>query len=433
MNKEKNFAKDLIQFIDSSYSAFHATKNVERILIEKGFKKLKLQDRWKLDKEGKYYITKNNSAIVGFEIGKGKIEEDGFRLIGAHTDSPTFKIKSNPEMTIEDSYLKLNTEVYGGPILNTWFDRPLSLAGRVNIRTEDPFKPGELLVNIEKPIMIIPNLAIHMNRKINEGVNINPQTDTLPILSTINDKFQKENFLLKLIGENLGIEVDDILSFELFLYGVEKGSLVGVNEEFISIGKLDNLAMVHAGLYGLLDSDLGRATKVLVCFDNEEVGSETKQGAASPMLRTVLERITLAMGKDREDYYRALSNSFLISADQAHALHPNYVEKQDPTNRPIINEGPAIKLAANQAYTTDSYSSAAYEAICRSIDVPVQKFVNRSDERGGSTIGPISSSQLAIPSIDIGNPILGMHSIRELGGVMDHYYIYESFKEFYKI
>ncbi len=433
MKKEQEFARNLIDFIDKSLSQFHATKNVEDILIKEGFKKLNFQDKWELEKEGKYYTIKNNSAIIAFRIGKGEIEENGFKLIGAHTDAPGFRIKPNPEMTVEGKYLKLNTEVYGGPILNTWFDRPLSMAGRVSIKTENPLKPKELLMDIEKPIMIIPNLAIHMNKGMNDGLKINPQTETLPLLATINDKFEKDNFLLKLIAENLNVNVEDILDFELYLYAVEKGSLVGLNEEFISIGKLDDLAMVHAGLYGLIDSKVGDATNVLICFDNEEVGSRTKQGAASPMLRTVLERISIAMGKDREDYYRALSNSFLISSDQAHALHPNYTEKQDPTSRPVVNGGPAIKMAANQSYTTDSSSSAVFEGICKSISVPVQKFVNRSDLRGGSTIGPISSTQLDIQSVDIGNPILAMHSIRELGGVLDHYYTYESFKEFYRI
>lgn len=433
MKKEQEFAKDLIYFIDGSPSAFHATKNVEDKLIKEGFKKLKLQDKWDLEKEGKYYIVKNSSAIIGFQIGKGEVEEDGFKLIGVHTDAPTFKIKPNPEITVEDKYLKLNTEVYGGPILNTWFDRPLSIAGRISIRTKDPLKPEEVLIDLEKPITIIPNLAIHMNREVNKGVEINAQRETLPLVSNINKEFEKDNFLLKLISKDLDIDVEDILDFELFLYGVEKGSLVGFNEEFISVGKLDDLAMVHAGLNGLVNSKVGKATNVLVCFDNEEVGSGTKQGAASPMLRILLERITLAMDKDKEDYYRALSNSFLISADQAHALHPNYLNQHDPTSRPVMNGGPAIKFAANQAYTTDSFSSAVYEGICKSIDVPVQKFVNRSDKRGGSTIGPISSSQLDIASVDIGNPILGMHSIRELGGVLDHYNVYKSFKEFYRI
>lgn len=433
MNKEKEFAKSLMNFIQDSPSSFHATKKVEEILCERGFKEIKLEEAWKLEREGKYYIVKNKSAIIAFVIGKGEIQEDGFRLIGAHTDAPTFRIKPNPEMTVEDKYLKLNTEVYGGPILNTWFDRPLSLAGRVTIKTGNPLKPEELLVDMKKPLLIIPNLAIHMNRKVNEGIKINPQRDTLPLISIIDSKFEKDNFLLKLIAEELDVNMEDILDFELFLYSRERGSLVGLNEEFISIGRLDDLAMVHAGLHGLVDSQVSKATNVLVCFDNEEVGSTTKQGAASPMLRMVLERIALALGKNKEDYYRGLSQSFLISADMAHALHPNYTDKQDPTNRPVINGGVAIKISANQSYTTDSLSSAVYESICKSIGVPVQKFVNRSDERGGSTIGPISSTQLDIPSVDIGNPILAMHSIRELGGVLDHHYAYRSFKEFYSL
>lgn len=433
MKREQKFAKNLIDFIDQSPTSFHATKNVEQTLIKEGFKRINMEDKWDLEKEGKYYIIKNNSAIIGFVIGKGDIAKDGFKIIGAHTDAPSFKIKPNPEISVEGKYLKLNTEVYGGPILNTWCDRPLSMAGRVTVNTKNPLKPKDVLIDVKKPIMIIPNLAIHMNRKVNDGVKINPQTEILPLLSVINDKFEKEDFLLKLIAKNLDIKVDEILDFELFLYGTEKGSLVGLNEEFISVGRLDDLAMVHAGLNGLIASGLSNGTNVLVCFDNEEVGSGTKQGAASPMLRTVLERITIAMGKDKEGYYRAISNSFLISADQAHAMHPNYTEKQDPTNRPIVNGGPAIKFAANQAYTTDSFSSSVYIGICESINIPVQKFVNRSDTRGGSTIGPISSSQLDISSVDIGNPILAMHSIRELGGVMDHYNVYKSFEKFYSL
>lgn len=433
MKKEKNFAKDLIDFIDGSPSMFHATKKIEEILIDKGFTRLNLQDKWQLEKEGKYYVIKNRSAIIAFQIGKGEMEEDGFKLVGAHTDSPSFKIKPSPEIIVEDRYLKLNTEVYGGPILNTWFDRPLSIAGRVSVKSDNPLKPKEKLVDLEEAILTIPNLAIHMNRKVNQGVKTNPQTDTLPLLSMINEEFEKDNFLLNILAEDLSINAEDILDFELYLYEVGKGSLIGLNKEFISIGKLDNLAMIHAGLYGLVDTEIGDATNVLVCFDNEEVGSKTKQGAASPMLRTVLERISLALGKETEDYYRGLANSFIISADQAHALHPNYIEKYDPTNKPIINQGPTIKLAANQAYTTDSFSSSVYKGICKSIDVPVQEFVNRSDAQGGSTIGPISSSQLDIASIDIGNPILAMHSVRELGGVLDHYNIYRSFKEFYRI
>ena len=433
MRIEKDFAKSLIEFIDNSPSPFHVVKEAEKVLTRSGFKKLNLSDRWNLEKEGKYYVTSNSSSLIAFVVGKGSLEEDGFKLIGAHIDSPTFRIKPNPEIAVENRYLKLNTEVYGGPILNTWFDRPLSIAGRVAVRTENPLKPKEILVDMEEPLLIIPNLAIHMNRKVNEGVSINSQVDTLPVISVIEDDMEKENYLVKLLGEKLSVDFDDIMDFDLFLYATEKGSLIGPKEEFISIGKLDDLAMVHAGLYGIVDSQVSNPTNVLVCFDNEEVGSSTKQGAASPLLRTVLERICIAFGKNREDYYRALSNSFMISADMAHALHPNYIEKYDPTNRAIINGGPVIKIAANQSYTSDSMSIAVYESICKSAGIPVQKFVNRSDQRGGSTIGPISATQLNIPSVDIGNPILAMHSIRELGGVFDHYYAYKSFKEFYQL
>lgn len=433
MNKEREFANNLLSFIDNSPSSFHAVEETKKVLTKNGFKELNLKDRWDLEKEGKYYVEKNNSAVIAFVVGKGNIEEDGFKLVGAHTDAPTFRIKPNPEISVDNKYLKLNTEVYGGPIFSTWFDRPLSIAGRLAVKTDNPLKPEQLLVDIKKPIVIIPNLAIHMNRKVNEGVNINPQVDTLPLVKVINDKFEKDNYLLGLIAEDIGINVGDIIDFDLFLYSLEKGSLIGIDEEFISCGKLDDLAMVHAGLYGIVDSEVGKATNILACFDNEEVGSTTKQGAASPMLRTVLERISISLGKDKEDYYRALSNSFIISADMAHALHPNNTGKNDLTSKPVINGGPAIKIAANQAYTSDSMSIAVYESICKSADVPVQRFVNRSDERGGSTIGPISSTQLDIPSVDIGNPILAMHSVRELGGVMDHYNVYKSFKKFYEI
>jgi len=433
LEKERIFANSLIDFIQNSPSQFHAAREIGRVLEEKGFKKLNMEDKWNLEKEGKYYCVKNSSAVVAFVIGKGDVEEYGFKIIGAHTDAPTFRIKPNPEITVGNRYLKLNTEVYGGPIFSTWFDRPLSIAGRVAIKTDNPLKPREELVDLKKPVVIIPNLAIHMNRDVNKGVDINPQTDTLPLVSMLNEGFEKDNHLLKAVAENIGVNAEDVIDFDLFLYSTDKGSIIGLNEEFISCPKLDDLAMVHAGLYGITDGIAGNATNVLACFDNEEVGSTTKQGAASPFLRTVLERIVLSLGKDKEDYFRALSNSFMISADMAHALHPNFTNKNDLTNKPFINGGPVIKIAANQAYTTDSMSAAVFEGICRRVNVPVQRFVNRSDQKGGSTIGPISTTQLDIPSVDIGNPILSMHSIRELGGVLDHYYAYSAFKGFYEV
>lgn len=433
MSVEKKFAEDLIKFIDNSPSSFHGVEKTKEKLIENNFIELDLKDSWKIEKAGKYFTTKNGSALIAFTIGKDELYKTGFRLIGGHTDSPGFRIKPNPEILIKDKYLKLNTEVYGGPILNTWFDRPLSIAGRVSIKGENPLNPKDVLIDLKKPLLIIPNLAIHMNRDVNTGFKINPQEHTLPLVSMVNDEFEKENFLLKLIGEELGIDYRDILDFELYLYATEKGQLVGLNEEFISVGKLDDLAMVHGGINALIDAKNNNATNVVIAFDNEEVGSSTKQGAGSPMLQKLLKRISLALEYSEEEYFRAIENSFLISADMAHGIHPNFIEKSDPTNMPVVNGGPTIKIAANQAYTTDSHSSAVYEGLCNMANVPVQKFVNRSDLRGGSTIGPISSGHLDISSVDIGNPILAMHSVRELGGVLDHYYVYKSFVEFFNI
>ncbi len=336
-------------------------------------------------------------------------------------------------MTSENTYVRLNTEVYGGPILNTWMDRPLSIAGRVTLRGNNPLFPETRLLNINKPILIIPNIAIHMNREVNQGVELNKQKDTLPLLSLVNESLEKDKYLINTIASELAVDVSDILDFDLFLYEYEKGSVIGLNKEFISSPRLDDLAMVHAGIKALINTKVNMATNVMVCFDNEEVGSSTKQGADSNLLSNILERIVLSFNKGREDFFRSLSNSFMISADLAHAVHPNAGEKHDPVNRPVINKGPVIKISANQSYTSDSNSIAVYEQICNNAGVPVQKFVNRSDLRGGSTIGPISSTHLHIRSVDIGTPILAMHSIRELGGIEDQKSITKSFEEFYRI
>jgi len=430
--ESKKFAEDLIDFIYQSPTAFHAVDSVEKILLGSGYKKLFENDKWELQKEGKYFVTKNSSAVIAFQVGQGELNTEGFRIIGAHTDSPSFRVKPLPEIVSEESYLKLNTEIYGGPILNTWLDRPLAIAGRVTIKDDNIMKPKTRLVNINRPILIIPNLAIHMNSKVNLGVPLNPQKDLLPVVGLINDNLEKNNFVLKLLAQELQVNIDEILDFDLFLYEYEKGSIIGINNEFISSSRLDDLAMVHAGVIAITQPVFSKATKVMVCFDNEEVGSRTKQGAGSPMLTQMLERITICLGLDREDYFRTLSNSFLISADLAHAVHPNISEKADPVNRPNINKGPVIKISARQSYTSDSFSIGVYEAICKKAGIPVQKFVNRSDEIGGSTIGPISSQHLDINAVDVGSPIIAMHSIRELAGVEDHLMIEKSFEEFYK-
>jgi len=432
MNGEKKFARNLVDFINESPSPFHVAKNVKYLLEQKGFKELDLRARWNVEKFGKYFVKRNNSTIVAFVIGDGEIEQEGFKIIGAHTDSPTLKIKPAPEMVVEKSYVKLNIEVYGNPILNSWLDRPLSMAGRVSFKGENPMYPEEKLLNVHKPILIIPNLAIHMNRNVNQGVELNKQKDMLPLLTTVKDEIEKDNYFVNLIAEQLSVDKEQINNFEIFLYEYEKGSIIGLNDNFISSGKLDDLAMVHAGINALMNSCAGKATNVMVCFDNEEPRSKTKQGADSLMLRSILERIVFGLGKDKEDYFRSIYSSFIISSDMAHALHPNSSEKYDPINKPIINKGPVIKFGANLNFTTDSDSSTVYESICGNAGIPVQRFTNRSDITGGSTIGPITTTQLDIRSIDIRNPILAMHSIRELGGVLDHYYIEKSFEEFYK-
>lgn len=430
---EKKLALELVDFLYDSPSACHGVKATQKILDENGFVEIKESDKWNLQAKGKYYVIKNDSALIAFEVGTGDIEETGFRLIGAHTDVPGFRIKPNPQMISEGKYVKLNTEVYGGPILSTWYDRPLSIAGKVSLKGKSPLKPETRLVNINKPLLIIPSLAIHMNREVNEGYKINRQVDTLPLLGLINEKLEKEDYLMNILAEELQVNKEDILNFELGLYEYEKGSLIGMNEELISSGRFDDLWMVYAGVKALVDSRENAATKVMICVDNEEIGSLTAEGANSTLLNNILERITLGLGKDREGYYRTLSNSIMISADLAHAVHPNLGDKHDPTNRPVLEGGPVLKIAASGSYSTDSFNGAVFAGVCEAAGVPFQKFVNRSDVRGGTTIGPVTAANLTIPVIDMGAPVLGMHSIRELASVKDNYYTVKAFTEFFSL
>ncbi len=430
---EKKLALELVDFLYDSPSACHGVKATQKILDENGFIEIKETDKWDLQAKGKYYVIKNDSALIAFEVGTGDIEETGLRLIGAHTDVPGFRIKPNPQMISEGKYVKLNTEVYGGPILHTWFDRPLSIAGKVSLKGESPLKPETRLVNINKPLLIIPSLAIHMNREVNEGFKINRQVDTLPLLGLINDKLEKEDYLMNILAEELKVNKEDILNFELGLYEYEKGMLIGMNEELISSGRFDDLWMVYAGIKALVDSRENEATKVMICIDNEEIGSLTAEGANSTLLNNILERIALGLGKDREGYYRALANSIMISADLAHAVHPNLGDKHDPTNRPVLEGGPVLKIAASGSYSTDSFNGAVFAGVCEAAGVPFQKFVNRSDVRGGTTIGPVTAANLTIPVIDMGAPVLGMHSIRELASVKDNYYTIKAFTEFFSL
>lgn len=425
-------ANDLIDFIQASPSAFHVVRNIKAALHKQGFEELKMGEKWSLQKATKYFISKNDTAVIAFITGKGKVAENGFKIIASHTDSPGIKIKPNIGVKNTFNYNTLNVEVYGGPILSTWFDRPLSLAGRVSLMSNDPLKPETRYLNLKKPVCIIPNLAIHLNREVNNGQKIERQKMLLPVLSMVKEQFEDKNYLYELIASELKIDVNKILDFDLFLYDIDPGKVIGNEDEFISCAKLDNLAMVHIGIQVLTDCEAGDATKVVVCFDNEEVGSQSKQGAGAPFFRNVLERITKQFKNDAETFYRAIHNSFMISADMAHALHPAFIEKYDELNQPLINSGPVIKINANQKYTTDSDSAAVYEMLCRKVGVPVQRYANHSDIPGGSTLGGISTVQLDMRSVDIGNPILAMHSIREFGGVDDHLYLLKSFEEFFK-
>ena len=429
----KKFAENMLDFIYESPTQFNAVEVSAETLEKNGFEKLNPKENWKLEVGKKYYTTKNSSALVAFKVNSDEVEKEGFRIIGSHTDSPGFRIKPNAEMESCGAYLKLNTEGYGGMILSTWLDRPLAMAGRVFLRGENPFKPLEKIVNINKPVCIIPNLAIHMNRSINDGYKYNKQTDMLPLVGLINEQLEKDNYMVKLLASELDVEVEEIIDFDIFLYEYEKGCFTGANEEFISTGRLDNLSMYYSSVEALLDSDSKSGISIAVGFDNEEVGSSTKQGADSNMLLNILERICISLGKDRQQFFEAIENSFIISSDLAHAVHPNVNSMADPTNRPVMGKGPVIKVHAGQAYTSDGYSISVYKEICRECGVEYQEFVNKSDQRGGSTIGPISSTHIDIPSVDIGAPILSMHSIRELGCSEDFYNTYKTFVKFYEI
>lgn len=426
---------NLLNFLNDSPVNFLAVKTVVSILDGAGYTRVDAGDVLPMLAPGsKIYTTKNDSSIYAFHIGKQPMADAGFRMICAHCDSPTFRIKPNAEMTSEGGIVRLNTEVYGGPIMSTWMDRPLSLAGRVILRTDDVMHPRTALLHIKRPLLTIANLAIHFNRQVNDGVKLSKQKDMLPLLGIISNELESGNMLMNVICEELQVKAADIIDFDLYLYDTTPACTVGVHNEFISAGRLDDLSMVHAGLMALLDSDKDtpEVTSVLAIFDNEETGSQTKQGAGSPFLSQMLQRIVCQQGGSLEDFYRSVEKAFMVSADNAHAWHPNYSEKYDPTNHPVLGGGPAIKFNAAQKYASDAVSAAVFASICEKAGVPCQRFVNHSDVAGGSTLGNILASSLPLRGVDMGNPILGMHSVRETGSVKDHEYCIAAFSTFYK-
>ena len=426
---------DLIDFLNASPVSYLAVKTIAGILDKVGFRRVDARGKMPALKTGdKVYFTKNDSSIYAMHIGQLPLQE-GVHMICAHCDSPTFRIKPNAEIRCEGGIVKLNTELYGGALMQTWFDRPLSLAGRVIIAGADPMQPETRLLHIRRPLLQIPHLAIHFNREANDGVKLSKQKDMLPILGIITDEMEKDNVLLNLVAEELKVNVGDILDFDLYLYDTTPACTFGLNQEFVSAGRLDDLSMVHAGLSALVDTagTTPQHTRVLAIFDNEETGSMTKQGAGSPFLLYVLQRIMVANGFAGEEVFRAIENSFMISADNAHAYHPNYTEKYDPTTHPKLGGGPVIKFNASQKYATDARGAAVFQGICEMAGVPCQRFVNHSDVAGGSTLGNILASSIPVNGVDMGNPILGMHSIRETGSVKDQEYCIRAFSKFFEL
>lgn len=422
----------LLQFLDASPVNFLAARNIASELEQAGYRRFDPREALGEVKAGdKLYVTKNDSSVYAFHIGHKPIAEAGFKMICAHCDSPTFRIKPNAEMLCEGGIVKLNTEVYGGPIMSTWFDRPLTIAGRVIVRGKDALNPMTLLLHVKRPLLQISNLAIHFNRQVNDGVKLSKQKDMLPILGIVTSELEKGNLLMNVICTELGISQESILDFDLYLADVTPACTFGVHNEFISSGRLDDLSMCFAGLEAMIATETVDATKVLAIFDNEETGSQTKQGAGSPFLSMMLKRIAVSQSGVEETFYQAVERAFMISADNAHAWHPNYSEKYDPTNHPMLGGGPVIKFNAAQKYASDAVSAAVFAEICREAEVPCQRFVNHSDVAGGSTLGNILASSIPLRGVDMGNAILAMHSCRETGSTADHIFTVKAFTQFF--
>ena len=413
----------LLDFIEKSPTAFQAVDEMQKRLTENGFEVLSEKEYWKLVPGGKYLVTRNNSALIAFCIPEK--ESRVFHIMASHSDSPSFKIKENPEIKVDNSYVKLNVEKYGGMLMAPWFDRPLSVAGRVIIRRNGGLK--EKLINIKRDLVMIPNLAIHMNREANNGVAYNPQKDLQPLFAAGNT----DRTLLEIIAEQTGVKKEDIISHDLFLYNRMPGTIWGADKEFVSSARLDDLQCAFASMEGLLRAQNHGSIAVHCVMDNEEVGSGTKQGAASTFLKDTLLRINMGLGRTYEEYLMTLAGSFMVSADNAHALHPNYTDKTDPTNHPVLNKGIVIKFNANQKYCTDAVSAAIFKELCTKAGVPYQTFVNRSDIAGGSTLGNISNTQVPMNTVDIGLPQLAMHSPYETAGVKDTEYLVRAAEELF--
>lgn len=430
-DKSMNRIDKLFGLLENATSQFHTVKATKEQLSGQGFEELKLRENWSLQKGGKYLLEHHGSTIFAFTIGENFEAEDGFRIAAAHGDFPGFRIKPNAEMEV-GGYLQLNTEGYGGAILSSWLDRPLSVAGRVVLKSEDVFKPEVRLVDLKKPVLIIPNLAIHFNREMNKGVELRKQVEMLPIYGTASDELSKDAFLT-CIADALDVQKDDILDYELTIYNTDKASYVGLADEFVCAPRLDNLTSTQALIDGITEGNRQKGLNMMIVFDHEEVGSRSKQGAASTLLTTILEKIYVSLGMTTMDFTNALENSLFMSVDVSHAYHPNYGAKYDLTNRHVLNKGFAIKEASSQSYATDSEAVAIVQQICEKEGIAYQKFVNHSDAAGGGTLGAISSAMLPVRTVDMGVPLLAMHSSRETMGVKDYESLVDFITAYYRL
>lgn len=422
--------RGLMDFLNASPTAFHAVEALRQMLLAEGFTELPESARWSLAPGGSYFTTRNGSSILAFRVGT-ELSEPGFTLTASHSDSPCFKIKENAELRVRDRYVQLNTEGYGGMICSTWLDRPLGVAGRVLVRTKT--EAGERyetrLLDFGRDLVLIPNVAIHMNRKVNEGFAFNKQIDMVPLFGT--GKLEKGAFR-RMVAAELGVDEKDLLGSDLFLYSRTAPTVWGAENEFVSAGRLDDLECAYGTLRGFLRGKNDRNIQVWCCFDNEEVGSSTKQGANSTLLEDVLRRIAGGLGFDDEDYRCMVARSFMLSCDNAHAVHPNHPEKTDATNCTFMNEGIVIKSHAGQRYTSDGVSVALFRGVCERAGVPVQYFANRSDEAGGGTLGNIAMAHVSMNTVDLGLPQLAMHSAYETAGVKDLAYLEAASAAFYQ-
>ncbi len=421
MNKT---VKGLFEFIEKSPSQFHVIANQKEALKAAGFTELLEGKKWSLKSGGNYYVTRNGSSILAFRMPENQIQS--YMIMASHSDSPTFRIKESPEIR-EGSYVKLNVEKYGGMLMAPWFDRPLSIAGRIMVKDKNGCIKNQL-VNIDKNLCMLPSLAIHMNRDANDGIKYNAQKDMLPLF-TMNEKLT----LKEIVAQAARVEVNEIIGDDLFLYNRDKGVVWGAEDEFISIGRLDDLQCAYSSMQGIIGAkNSPSAVQIHVVFDNEEVGSGTKQGADSTFLYDTMVRINEVMGGNNSSLLETIANSFMVSADNAHSLHPNNPEKSDPTNKVYMNQGIVVKFNANQKYMTDGVSYGIFTELCKKAKVPYQTFVNRSDVAGGSTLGNISNAHVSINGVDIGLAQLAMHSPYETAGVKDTEYLIKLAIKFYE-